>query len=59
MNKAEVVAKLAEKSGVVQEDCKKVLDALEGVLSEELAGAEGLGGAFDKVHQLLQLFKKP
>ena len=58
MNKADVVAKVAQKSGVAPEACTKVLDALEEVLSQELSGAEGLGGAFDKVQQLLQLFKK-
>lgn len=57
MNNAEVVAKVAEKSGVNVDDCKKVLDAFEEVLSDELSNSKDIGSAFDKVYKVMSFFK--
>lgn len=57
MNKAEVVSKVSEKSGVNMNDCKKVLDAFEDVLTEELSDSKNVSGAFDKVYNVLHFFK--
>lgn len=43
MNKAAVVAKVSERSGVPVEACEHVLKALEQTLQEELDGSGGLG----------------
>ena len=53
MNKAGVVEKVAELSGVPRETCESVLDALEKVLQKELGAADGLGGALGKITGLL------
>lgn len=58
MNKTEIALKVSQRSGVGPEDCKKVLDALEAVLDEELSNSKGLGGALDKVYQLMSFFKE-
>ena len=40
MNKTEIARKVSERSGVEFEECRKVIDAFEKVLEEELAGAQ-------------------
>lgn len=57
MNNAEVVAKVAEKSGVNADDCKKVLDAFEEVLSDELSNSKDISSAIDKVYKVISFFK--
>ncbi|USG64800.1 HU family DNA-binding protein [Brevibacillus ruminantium] len=58
MNKTEVVFKVSERSGVNEEDCRKVLDALEEVLSDELSNSQDVRSVFDKVYSLLHFFQK-
>ena len=53
MNKAEVVAKVSEMSGVSPEVCGNVLKALEKVLQKELGDSKGLSGALDKITGLM------
>ncbi|QQK74854.1 HU family DNA-binding protein [Salicibibacter cibarius] len=57
MNNTEVVTKVAEESGVNVEDCQKVLDAFEDVLSTELSQSKDVRSAFDKVYKVLHVFK--
>ena len=57
MNKTEIARKTAEKSGVDFEECKKVIDAFEKVLEEELGSSGGIGGAFDKIYNVMNFFK--
>lgn len=57
MNKTEIAMKVSQRSGVDFEDCKKVLNAFEEVLSDELANSKGLGGAFDKLYRVMGFFK--
>lgn len=40
MNNTEVLEEVSEKSGINIDDCKKVLDAFEEVLSDELSNSE-------------------
>ena len=57
MNKAEVIAKVVAQSGVNEEDCNRVLKALESVLSAELADTKGVMGALDKMQKMLGFFQ--
>ena len=57
MNKAEVIAKVAAQSGVGEEDCRKVLQALETVLTDELGNSAGAMSALDKVQKVLSFFQ--
>ena len=57
MNKTEIARKVSERSGVEFEECRKVIDAFEKVLEEELADSKGLGGAFDKIYNVMSFFK--
>lgn len=57
MNKAEVLSSVSRKSGVNLDDCQKVLDAFEEVLSDELANSKSIGNAFDKIYSLLTFIK--
>lgn len=57
MNNAEVIAKVSEKSGIAAEDCGKVLKAFEEVLSHELSNSPSVGGAFDKIYNVMNYFK--
>ena len=58
MNKTEMAGKAAERSGVDFETCKKVIDACEKVLEEELGSSKGIGGAFDKIYNVMNFFKR-
>ncbi len=58
MNKQDVVEKVSEISKVSINDCKKVIDALEKVLEDDLESSQGLLNAFDKFHKLINLFRK-
>ena len=57
MNKTEIARKVSERSGVEFEECRKVIDAFEKVLEEELADSKGLGGVFDKIYNVMSFFK--
>lgn len=57
MNKSDVIAKVSEKSGVQMEDCRRVLEALEQVLGDELSHSKDVSSTFDKVYNVLQFFK--
>lgn len=56
MNNTEVTLKVSEKSGVPVEDCQKILNALEDVLSDELSNSKDVGNAFEKVYNILSYF---
>ena len=43
MNKAEVVAKVSEKTGIAPEACAQVIKALEQELQEEMGKRPGVG----------------
>ncbi|MDR0247045.1 MAG: HU family DNA-binding protein [Burkholderiales bacterium] len=58
MNKSEVIARVAEKTGVDPKICEKVINALEKVLSDKLASSGGASGALDKVIKVLDLLKR-
>lgn len=51
MNKTDVIARVAERSGVPAESCAQVIDALEKVLQDELT-AKGTS-AFGKISAVL------
>lgn len=55
MNKAEVILKVSEKSGINEEDCGKVLNAFEVVLSERLS--DSISGAFYKTYSMTSFIK--
>ncbi|MDR2879673.1 MAG: HU family DNA-binding protein [Fusobacteriales bacterium] len=57
MNKTEIAGKVSERSGVEFEECRKVIDAFEKVLEEELTDSKGLGGVFDQVYNVMSFFK--
>lgn len=57
MNKAEIAKKVSERSGIDFQECRKVIDTFEKVLEEELENSKGLGGAFDKIYNLMNFFK--
>lgn len=53
MNKAEVVRKVAERSGVSEQECESVIDALEKVLQDELGT-----GVMSKLSGVMQFFSQ-
>ncbi|HCU46080.1 MAG TPA: hypothetical protein DF610_15610 [Sphingobacterium sp.] len=57
MNKKETLEKVSELSQVTIADCKKVLDALEVVMQEELANRKGIRNIFDMLYKLIGVFK--
>ena len=57
MNKREIITKVSERSGISWEECEKVLDAFEEVLSDELSSSKKMSGAFDKVYKLMSFLK--
>lgn len=57
MNKAEVLEKTAEKSGVGMEECKKVLNAFEDVLTNELSQSNNISHALDKIYHFWSFLK--
>jgi len=56
MNKREVIIKVSERSQVSEEECMKVINALEEVLSGEFSDAGSAGSAFDKAFKLMCFF---
>lgn len=57
MNKKETLEKVSELSQVTIADCKKVLDALEVVMQEELANRKSIRNIFDMLYKLMGVFK--
>ena len=58
MNKREVIATVAERSGVNPEDCARVLDSFEEVLTEEITGSKWKNAVFEQIYGLLSLIKE-
>ncbi|MDR2917691.1 MAG: hypothetical protein LBV74_23105 [Tannerella sp.] len=58
MNKTEVTMKVSQLSGIRQEDCHKIIIALEQVLGEELNASNGVRNAFDKAYKLMGFLKR-
>lgn len=58
MNKREVIEKVSVKSGLEMEDCNKVLEAFEDVITTELYQSKNAAGAFDKIFDLLSFIKR-
>ncbi|MFS0646247.1 HU family DNA-binding protein [Siminovitchia sp. 179-K 8D1 HS] len=57
MNKADVIEKVSEKSGIGMEDCQKVLDAFEDVFTDEFAQSENISHALDKMDRFWSFLK--
>ena len=57
MDKTEMIAKVSVESGIGVEECEKVLDAFEEVLSEELATSKRVGNIFEKVYKIMSFLK--
>jgi len=58
MNRQEVIRKVSQLSEVNIDNCDKVLNALEKVLSDELGSSKGKQNAFDKVFKLMDFLRK-
>ena len=58
MNNYELLKKISENSGINIEDCEKVLNALEGVLDDELSNSKNVSGVFDKIYKLMTYLNK-
>lgn len=58
MNKQEIITKISQLSGVKYSDCKKVTEALEQVLNEELETSNGIRNALGKAYKLIGFLKK-
>lgn len=58
MDKREVIAAVAERSGVNPEDCARVLDSFEDVFTEEITGSKWKNAAFEQIYGLLNLIKE-
>ncbi len=56
MNKSEMLAKVAEMTGVSTDTCGKVIDAFQKVLQDELA-SNNAGGLLDKLGGALNFLK--
>ncbi|PWA09753.1 hypothetical protein DCC39_12375 [Pueribacillus theae] len=57
MNNTEVMMKVSEVSGINIDDCQKVLNAFEEVLSDELTHSKDVSNAFDKIYKVLSFLK--
>ena len=58
MNKREVIAAVAERSGVNPEDCARVLDSFEEVFTEEITGSKWKNAVFEQIYGLLSFIKE-
>ena len=58
MNKREVIATVAERSGVNPEDCARVLDSFEDVFTVEITGRKCKNAVFEQIYGLLSLIKE-
>lgn len=57
MNKKEVIATVASRSGVNPEDCIKVVDTLEEVIGEEIGRSKWKDTIFEYVYNILTSIK--
>lgn len=57
MTKEEVVLKVSEKSGINEDDCKKVLDAFEEVVSNHISDSKGVSAAFETIYKIMSFIK--
>jgi len=53
MKKRVIITKVAELSGISENDCRKVLDAFENVFNSELSNSGNVMNAFDKVYEIM------
>lgn len=52
-----IVIKVSARSKINQDDCTKVLDAFEEILSERLSNSNSISGAFDKIYNVMSFIK--
>lgn len=57
MNNAKVIIQVSQKSGISKEDCKKLLDSLEDVISQELSEKGWKKTLFGTVYRMLSFVK--
>lgn len=57
MEHRQLVEKISHKTGINQEDCNLVLNALEDVLEEDLASSKNIGSAADKIYNIIGYFR--
>lgn len=58
MSKQDIlIIKVSERSGINQDDCTKVLNAFEEILSERLSDSNSISGAFDKIYNVMSFIK--
>lgn len=53
MNRKDLVIQIAKMSEVDENNCDKVLHALETVLNEELSNSKGISTAIEKIYSLI------
>lgn len=58
MNKTDVIKKVSEISQIEVSDCKKVIDALEKVVSDELSSSKRKSYLFNTVYKIMSVLKK-
>ncbi|MCD7972573.1 MAG: HU family DNA-binding protein [Candidatus Azobacteroides sp.] len=58
MNKTEVINKVSGLSGVNAPDCKKVLDAFEEVVKNEIETSERKRNLFNVVYNIMSYLKR-
>lgn len=58
MNKTNLIIKISEISGVDTHNCKKVLDAFEKALDNELSNLGCAEKAFDKIYKMMSFIRK-
>lgn len=57
MNNAKVIIQVSQKSGINKEDCTKVLNSLEDVISQELSEKRWKKTLFGTVYRMLTFIK--
>lgn len=57
MNKKQLIVAIAKTSDVNQDDCEKVINALELVLSNELSNSKNRFSAIEKICKVLNYIK--
>lgn len=53
MNKKETIEKIAELSGIPENDCRKVLESFEKILEHELSASHGIKSFLNTLNKLL------
>lgn len=57
MNNAKVIIQISQKSGISKEDCTKVLNSLEDIISQELSEKGWKKILFGTVYRMLSFIK--